>query len=122
MNEIEIIITVGKKIEEVKPKTHNAYKLHSFDKKLLIRCIKSRQNELDKMYQYFKTIGEVEEINNECFDLMGLLAMIEESEQIKCVIDKKVVAQGWTFRGHSVDMPMAYSDNLDENTVIEVNL
>lgn len=120
-----IIVVEGKvTIKEEKPKTHLAFTLTDYDKKLLIECVKSRFNEVQKILEYYDESSEVEKIRNDAFDLQGLLAMIKEGEQIKSVIPKARVDAGWTFLGHNVDMPRPYTkgEGLKDDMVEEVSI
>lgn len=118
-----IIVEGNVKIVEEKPKTHIAFQLTHYDRMMLIECVQSRFEEVQKILSYYDESHEVEKINNDAFDLQGLLAMLKEGVQIKTVIPKPVLKEGWTFRGHNVDMPMCYSKGVvDKNMIEEITL
>jgi hypothetical protein len=114
------IITITTDVDET-PKTHRAFKLHDFDTALLIECVKSRQKEVNKILEHYDEASEVEKIRNDAFDLQGLLGMLKESQEVKCVIPLESLEKGWSFE-HNVDMPMAYSDNLKDDMFEDVNI
>lgn len=114
------IITIRSNVDK-RPKTHRAFDLLKFDVDLLIECVKSRQKEVEKILEYYDESSEVEKIRNDAFDLQGLLAMLKESDEVKCVIPLPALEKGWSFE-HNVDMPMSYSDNLEEGTYKDVRI
>jgi len=122
MKATKVTIVIEGEIVNETPKTHNSYQLHEYDTDLLKRCIKSRQREIAHIYTDFPEIYN-EDLNNESFDLQGLMGMIKESDQVRCVIPKKSLDKGWSFE-HNVDMPTGYSkgEGLKKDMVYETNI
>jgi hypothetical protein len=109
-----------------KPKTHNSYTLTDYDVDLIKlgieRQTKWLESVIEKLPTYNENASETsidqvrDSLSNQHFDLLGLIAMIKEGVAIQCVIPKEVTELGWTFRGHSVDMPPPYCHNDERHT------
>jgi hypothetical protein len=114
----EVILVV----ESSEPKTHKSFQLHEYDTDSLKRCIRSRQREIANIFNDFPEIVH-EDLNHESFDLQGLLAMLMESEQVRCVIPNEALDKGWSFK-HNVDMPTGYSkgEGLKKEMVEEITI
>jgi len=126
-----------KKKECENQKMHKQFNLEKSCVELLIKSLEARRKEAQKEWCLLEPLANVyveepfenqkekkplyrniddrlEALRNEDFDIMGLIAMLKESDAVGCIIPKTALDKGWSFE-HNVDIPTPYSGDFIGN-------